>query len=183
MGVSRRHQSADHPRSGLLRARLHPGIHRRLHDVHEHTLCLSAQKRIRLPRIRNDADNHLHHIPLHRNLRQDRPTLTYSVRPIFQEPCDTLDTNRASQHSSFVHTLRIALGLTAVNCYCSFESGSSVKSTRLNHSCLSGHPRTDSQNEWFKELFRLFPMLLLERSNPSRQGGLQQDGSPRHSDA
>src|SRR5260370_26151597 len=76
--LSRRHQQSDDSGSSLHNADLRTMNPGSLHDVHEHTLCLSSQTRIRIPSIRNDHGSNIHCIHVLPHLRQDRPTLSPS---------------------------------------------------------------------------------------------------------
>src|SRR6266702_8834731 len=95
MGLPGRRVQPDHSGSGILRTSLHPRLRRCLHDVHEHTLRLSSKASLRLSRVRYDAHNHLHHIPVLRNLRQDRPTIV----------CDSLSPSSKSSATIWTKTV------------------------------------------------------------------------------
>src|SRR6266571_8595756 len=140
MGLPGRREQPDHSGSGILRTSLHPRLRRCLHDVHEHTLRLSSKASLRLSRFRHDAHNHLHHIPVLRNLRQDRPTIVCDSLSPSSKDSATIWTKTVLRINSLLPTSRTSPRiLTAMNCQGPPKARPRVITRWLEHTPCSSH--------------------------------------------
>src|SRR6266571_1850877 len=140
MGLPGRREQPDHSGSGILRTSLHPRLRRCLHDVHEHTLRLSSKASLRLSRVRHDAHNHLHHIPVLRNLRQDRPTIVRESLSPSSKDSATIWTKTMLCIGSLLPTSRTSPRiLTAMNGHGPAKARPTMITARFDHTPFPSH--------------------------------------------